>query len=275
MKISFLNYSYKSYSPSFSGDKRGKNLSKEAEKKQTLRQPSVAGVKSYVSQPIKGSLIYHSVMDSLHDKMTNPWFASEELKKTEEVLERNKEELEKVFGSSFYAMKKKYNFSRSDFSYESWLPYMSRQRAEDYVQGSFLAGETLYRGSHSPEAAKEHGYKLSRVGLSYPGIYVSDSRETASMYGVNPLALKVRANNIVRLRGFDGFEERLFNEFKKHTQNRELLKTLESIKGIVEYRFGKELNIDAFEQRVQAFEEDIPSLAYIVLNPKNIVIING
>ena len=105
-------------------------------------------------------------MDSLHDKMTNPWFASEELKKTEEVLERNKEELEKVFGSSFYAMKKKYNFSRSDFSYESWLPYMSRQRAEDYVQGSFLAGETLYRGSHSPEAAKEHGYKLSRVGLS-------------------------------------------------------------------------------------------------------------
>ena len=220
MKISFSNYSYKSYSPSFSGDKRGKNLSKEAEKKQTLRQPSVAGVKSYVSQPIKGSLIYHSVMDSLHDKMTNPWFASEELKKTEEVLERN-----------------------------SWLPYMSRQRAEDYVQGSFLAGETLYRGSHSPEAAKEHGYKLSRVGLSYPGIYVSDSRETASMYGVNPLALKVRANNIVRLRGFDGFEERLFNE--------------------------KELNIDAFEQRVQAFEEDIPSLAYIVLNPKNIVIING
>lgn len=166
MKISFSNYSYKSYSPSFSGDKRGKNLSKEAEKKQTLRQPSAAGLKSYVPQPIKGSLIYHSVMDSLHDKMTNPWFASEELKKTEEVLERNKEELEKVFGSSFYAMKKKYNFSRSDFSYESWLPYMSRQRAEDYVQGSFLAGETLYRWSHSPEAAKEHGYKLSRVGLS-------------------------------------------------------------------------------------------------------------
>ncbi len=119
MKISFSNYSYKSYSPSFSGDKRGKNLSKEAEKKQTLRQPSAAVLKSYVPQPIKGSLIYHSVMDSLHDKMTNPWFASEELKKTEEVLERNKEELEKVFGSSFYAMKKKYNFSRSDFSYES------------------------------------------------------------------------------------------------------------------------------------------------------------
>ena len=67
----------------------------------------------------------------------------------------------------------------------------------------------------------------------------------------------------------------MFNEFKKHTLNSELLKTLASIKGLVEYRFGKVLNIDAFEQRVQAFEEDIPSLAYIVLNPKNIVIING
>lgn len=275
MKISFSNYSYKSYSPSFSGNGDKKDPQKHAESKRVLGLSAVEGMKSYVSQPIKGSLIYHSVMDSLHDKMTNPWFASEELKKTEDILERNKEELEKVFGSSFYAMKKKYNFPRSDFSYESWLPYMSRRRAEEYVQGSALAGKTLYRGSHSPEYAKENGYKLSRVGLSYPGIYVSDSRETASMYGGNPLALKVRANNIVRLRGFDGFEERLFNEFKKHTQNSELLKTLESIKGIVEYRFGKELNIDAFEQRVQAFEEDIPSLAYIVLNPKNIVIING
>lgn len=230
---------------------------------------------NYISNQIDGCYLYHSVIDSLNDKLTNPWFCCEKLKKIEAILVQNKDEVERIFDKAFGAMQKKYNFKQSLFSTSDWKPYMSKHMAEDYVRGTKLENIILYRSSNSPEYAKQYGYKLSRVGEQYAGIYVSDSRDTALQYGGYPMALKLRVNNIVRLRDIGGFEYNLFNELHKNTDNDELLDSLKNIKGIVEYHFGTALNIDAFEHRVQAFEEDEPSNAYVVLNPKNIVIISG
>ena len=224
-------------------------------------------------QPVKGAVIYTKIMADLKEKQENPKLTNKNLDKIEEVLIENKVEIQKALDYAYHKLNDKYKFSLSEFDFNEWSPTKSPQEAQEFVSGSRTARGTYYRGSNNPELTKQNGYSLKRVNADYPGIYTSDSYSTARQYGDNPLKLKIRANNVVKLDGWDGFEQHLFNSLNTKITDKQTIKTLEGIKGIVELEMGKKLNIDAFTKRVQAFEEDEPSEALIVTNPKNIVII--
>lgn len=226
-----------------------------------------------INQPIAGSLIYYGILNQINEKINNPHFADKNFEHAVNILSDNKEEVQNILNFAYNILQKYYNFRPSKFDYSDWQPVMDLENANEYVKNSSTSKEHCYRGSAHPEQTKLTGYKLDRTGPEYPGIYVSDSKQTASEYGANPLHLKIRANNIVRLDGWNGFEAKLFDFIKSRTDNEEILSVFNDIKGILEHQIGEKLNIDAFDKRVQAFEEDEPTTAYILLNPKNIVIV--
>jgi len=281
MKISFQNlYNAKNVSAFCkSGNYGGYWLNKTegiGYKDNEISGPCALSMDTYQDRLQKnaGRIIYYSIMQSLEEKLENVRFYTPKLKKTENILKENKEELIGVLDSSFRMMQDRYCFEPSNFDYTDWQPVMSLDCARNYTKGSRYYNEIYYRGSNSPEAAKDHGYVLSHTNVQYPGIYVTDSKETAAQYGKKPLPLMVRANNSVLLKGRNAFEENLFNALEVNTKNKELIGALRNIEGVVEYGFGKLLNIDAFIRTIQAFPEDVPSSGLVVLNPKNIVIID-